>query len=190
MTERPHRIRDPRVLTPPNVLSLFRIALLPPTLLALERQPAWGFLPVLALVGLALGTDALDGLLARRRRWISDTGRALDPLADKVYLGGVLLYLVVRREFPAWLAGLVVGRDLLLLAAAALFLRRHRVVFPANLWGKLSTVLLSLLVLAHLLEARSVAAWLVPAAAASVLVSFGAYAWSAARFVGRRAAAG
>jgi phosphatidylglycerophosphate synthase len=120
----------------------------------------------------------------------------LDPLADKVYLGGVLLFLAVERGFPLLLVGAVLARDVLLVAAGALLARRYGVVFTPSLAGKLSTLLLSVLVVAWVLRgdphlprvagiAAAAAPWLVAGSLAAVLVSLAGYAAAGVRFVRR-----
>ncbi|MFN2431769.1 MAG: CDP-alcohol phosphatidyltransferase family protein [Gemmatimonadota bacterium] len=189
MEPRPFTLRERRVVTPPNLLSLLRVAMLPPSLLALHRQDEWGLAPVVLTLGIGLGTDALDGLLARWQDWISDLGRVLDPVADKLFLGGVVLYLALERDFPAWLVALVVARDLTLVAGSALLLRRYRVAFAANAWGKASTVLLSLLVVAHVVRAGWWIPWLTAGALVTVVVSTALYARDGWRYVSRERAA-
>lgn len=187
MRSQPYRIRDRRWATLPNLFSLVRVLLLVPTLIALEREEVIGPLPGVALVACALGTDVLDGLLARWRGWVSDLGRVLDPLADKIYLGGLVLYLSLARDFPWWLVGFVLARDLFLIAAGALVARRHGVVFAANAWGKVSTVILSLLVLAYLVRWEAAFPWLIAATAATLTLSLYAYVRNALRFLRARA---
>lgn len=183
MGERPFTIRSTRVATLPNALSLIRILLLAPTLVVLEQQESVGTLVVLAVVALALSTDAADGLVARRRGSVSGLGRVLDPVADKIYLGGVVLYLALARDFPGWLVALVIARDLCLVLGSMFLLGRQRVVFAANLWGKLSTVLLGLLVLAYLLRLSAVWPWLAGVAGAAVVVSWISYARTGVRYL-------
>jgi CDP-diacylglycerol--glycerol-3-phosphate 3-phosphatidyltransferase len=175
---------------------VLRLLLVGPSIVALQRQSDWGTLPVLVLVVVALGSDAVDGLLARGRGAVTSAGRMLDPLADKVYLGGVLLFLAVERGFPLLLVAAVIGRDLLLVSAGALLARRHGVVFTPSLAGKLSTLLLSLLIVAwvlrgdpHLPElarvAEAAAPWLVAGSLAAVVVSLAGYVTAGVRYVRR-----
>ena len=178
-------VNDRRLLTPPNVLSLLRLALLPPTLLMLARQDSWGNAPALAALVLGMGSDALDGLLARRRGWVSDVGRMLDPLADKVYLGGVLIYLALERGLPVWLVAVVLARDAALMAATALLVRRHRVAFSANRWGKTATVLLTAVAFAYVLRLDALKPWLLALAGAAVAVSVIGYGLSARAYLRR-----
>jgi cardiolipin synthase len=85
-------------------------------------------------------TDGLDGLVARRLGRLTRLGAWLDPIADKVLLSSAYLALGIAGALPWWLVGIILGRDILILAgaAAALLLTRER-NFPASVWGKLST---------------------------------------------------
>ncbi len=183
MGEQPHQIRNARFFTPPNLLSVLRVVMLLPSILVMERQADWGPLPVIATVGLALLTDAFDGLLARRQGWISDLGRVLDPLADKLYLGGLGIYLALERGLPWWLLGLLLARDLFLIAASAMLVRRYRIVFSPNVWGKLATVSLSVVVFAYFLEVNVVKPPLLAFTTAMLALSMVGYVRNATRFV-------
>lgn len=152
----PERVRGKlRVATLPNLLSLTRVLFLVPILYLLRRpDPAsdlWAFV-LLFVAGLS---DLLDGFLARARGEVSPSGKIVDPLADKILIGGLILYLGAERDFPLWLVVLVLVRDLGLVLVAALFLRRDRVVFAADWSGKLTTFFLLCLIVVHILEWRS-----------------------------------
>jgi CDP-diacylglycerol--glycerol-3-phosphate 3-phosphatidyltransferase len=117
----------------PNLLSLSRIALMPFILVAL-RQGRDGVL--LALMLAAAATDYLDGFLARRAGRVTDLGKILDPLADKVCVDSMAVALALWRDFPWWAAGVIVGRDLLILAGGLLLVRSTKTVPVSNLPGK------------------------------------------------------
>jgi CDP-diacylglycerol--glycerol-3-phosphate 3-phosphatidyltransferase len=81
-------------------------------------------------------SDGLDGYLARRRNQVTDLGIMLDPIADKVFAGVLVIMLIIFRDFPLWLAAAIIGRDLAILALGAVLLgKRHKPVSP-NLTGK------------------------------------------------------
>ena len=85
-------------------------------------------------------TDVVDGFLARRFQASSRLGAYLDPIADKVLLSGTFLVLALTGAMETWLAVVVLGRDVLILAAAGvLYLATGRRNFPPSPWGKLST---------------------------------------------------
>lgn len=121
----------------PNLLSLLRIALTPYLFLLMARHQFRALLPWFIAIAL---TDVIDGWIARRFQASSKLGAILDPLADKFLLSGTFLTLAWTAAIPAWLAVVVLGRDaLILLAAAVLYLTGSRRTFPPSVWGKLST---------------------------------------------------
>jgi CDP-diacylglycerol--glycerol-3-phosphate 3-phosphatidyltransferase len=119
-----------------NLFSLFRLAVIP-VIWHFLKQPdsksAYIALLILILAGL---TDWLDGYLARKLNQISKMGMVLDPLADKILAGALVIMLIFARDFPIWLALVIVGRDLLILLASSILLRGKNLVVQSNLTGK------------------------------------------------------
>ena len=102
-----------RLLTVPNVLSALRLGLVPVFI--------WLFLTgrektAVLLYGVGASTDWLDGYIARRTNQISELGKLLDPLADRIYIAALVVVLTISGTLPLWLAAGVLGRDALLLA--------------------------------------------------------------------------
>lgn len=171
--------------TLPNLLSIARLALLAPVLYLLS-QPQPANVSAAAILLVAGVTDLLDGFLARRRGSVSPSGKVVDPVADKVLIGGLILYLAAARDFPIWLVAAILVRDAALITGAWLLYRHDRVVFGADWSGKLTTFTMGLLVLAYVLEWRPLypyLAVLATLALAASYVSYGgrAYAYLAAR---------
>jgi cardiolipin synthase len=106
-----------RVLTVPNLISAVRIAMIPVfwTLIVDEDTTTWG----IALFGVVVATDWVDGTIARRTGQVSELGKVLDPVADRAAIAAGLIALVVRGAFPAWAAALILVRDVAVLAAGA-----------------------------------------------------------------------
>src|SRR5260370_7724512 len=101
------------------------------------RHDYRGLLWPFALVGI---TDVVDGFLARRWHASSRLGAYLDPVADKILLSGAFLVLALTGAIETWLAAVVLGRDLLIVAGAGvLYLAKSRTAFPPSPWGKVST---------------------------------------------------
>lgn len=90
----------------------------------------------LFLVGIV--TDSIDGALARRRNLVTDLGKLLDPIADKVLIGGALVGLSILGELPWWVTGVVLAREFGI-TIWRFFALRDRVV-AASIGGKLKTV--------------------------------------------------
>jgi len=149
-------------------------------------------LVALAIFVLAAATDRLDGWLARRYELITDLGKLLDPIADKLLIGAALVCLSLLGELPWWVTIVIAVREIGI-TVMRFFLLRY-VVLPASRGGKLKTVLQSmaitlfLLPLHHLPEFVRVLAWTVLIAAVVVTVVTGLdYVRTAVRV--RRAAA-
>lgn len=122
----------------PNLLTLLRIALTPVIVLAILRGQ---FRAALYWCIAAALTDALDGWIARHYQASTRLGQILDPIADKLMQGAVFLSLGFQGAVPAWLVGLIFGRDLVLVLGAVILrvLGKHS-TFPPTLWGKVSTI--------------------------------------------------
>jgi len=102
----------------PNIICLLRMALVLPIILALLDGR---HLPALLLIFVAGFSDGVDGFLAKRFDWRTRLGGILDPLADKLLLVSVFLTLTWLGLTPVWLAGVVVGRDLVIVAGATAY---------------------------------------------------------------------
>jgi cardiolipin synthase (CMP-forming) len=128
-----------RIFTVPNALSFVRILLIPVfvTLLAGEGTRLAGFV----LMGAVLSTDWVDGVIARRTGQVTELGKVLDPVADRLAVITALVTLVVLRLFPLWAAGIVVARDLALLAGG-LYLFRKGIRIDVRMIGKYATFVL------------------------------------------------
>ena len=126
-----------RVLTIPNALSFARILGVPVFLwlVLVPHADAWA----LALLVLAGITDWLDGAIARATGQTSRLGAMLDPLADRLYIAATLLGLAVRSIIPWWLVGILVLRELMLLALLPLLRRRGLLTLPVTVTGKAAT---------------------------------------------------
>ncbi|WP_246299360.1 CDP-diacylglycerol--glycerol-3-phosphate 3-phosphatidyltransferase [Microcella indica] len=124
-----------------NIITVVRILLAPVFVLLLVLdggQDGWLRLAAAALFILAIATDGVDGMLARRRNLVTDLGILLDPIADKLLTGAALVMLAVLAELPVWVVVVILVREwgITLFRFAML---RDRVI-PASRGGKLKTV--------------------------------------------------
>ncbi|MEX0821195.1 MAG: CDP-alcohol phosphatidyltransferase family protein [Rhodothermales bacterium] len=140
-----------RFWTLANMLSMIRLLLVVPiTYLILTDGPmGWLF----GLIGLALVTDWFDGRIARWSSTVSEWGKVLDPLADKIAGVAIVMALVVRGSLPTWFLTLLVVRDALIVLGGVVLARRTGHVVMSGLMGKIAVTALSLTVLAALLRA-------------------------------------
>jgi cardiolipin synthase len=130
----------------PNLISLFRLLLVPPVVLLILSDR---YLAALVLFFIAGLSDAIDGFLAKRFGWSSELGGFLDPLADKLLMVGVVLALTIEGLIPIWLAAVIVLRDVAIVGGALcyrLFVGRFHAA--PTLVSKLNTGVLIILVLA------------------------------------------
>jgi cardiolipin synthase len=134
----------------PNLITALRILLVVPLCRLIAIGHYDGALLVAAIAGFS---DALDGFLAKRFGWQSWIGGMLDPIADKLLLTAAFVWLALAGELPVWLAALVVGRDLAIVAGAIAY---HNLIgrfdaAPTRL-SKLTTVIQIAFVLVELLR--------------------------------------
>jgi cardiolipin synthase (CMP-forming) len=125
------------VLTVPNALSFGRILSIPLFwwLIVHESTTTAG------LIGFAAmgATDWIDGYIARRTGQVSEIGRVLDPLADRLAIASGLIALVIRGAFPLWAALLILIRDALVLLVGAALLVGRGVRLEVRSLGKMAT---------------------------------------------------
>ena len=125
-----------------NIVTVARILLAPLFIwMLLADDGELGLLRYLAagLFVLAIATDSLDGQLARRRNLVTDVGIILDPIADKVLIGGALVALSILNELPWWITIVILVREfgITIFRFAVL----SKIVIPASRGGKLKTVI-------------------------------------------------
>lgn len=96
---------------------------------------------VLLLWIIAAVTDILDGWVARRRDEISELGKLLDPLADKLVMGFSFISLMIWYDLPLWLGLTYIVKELVQIVGSAFFFFRDSLVEASNIWGKAGTVL-------------------------------------------------
>lgn len=136
----------------PNILSVIRLFMVPVFIVYYFR---YSVLPkTLISAGvfiLAWITDALDGYLARRNNWITDVGKILDPLADKLMqLAAAVCFSIDNKIFLIFLIPLVI-KELMMLIGAIIVMRSKKTVVQASWYGKVATVLLFICALTRII---------------------------------------
>jgi CDP-diacylglycerol---glycerol-3-phosphate 3-phosphatidyltransferase len=122
-----------------NVLTLVRISLIPVLVAVLLSTLANSDLLAAIVFIIASATDALDGWLARRRKEVTQFGKLMDPLADKLLITSALVSLVALYRLDAWVAMVIIAREFAVTGLRMLAVEQGEVV-PASVWGKLKTV--------------------------------------------------
>lgn len=135
--------------TPSNAISAMRAVMLVPAVFAIAAN-----YPTLALsiFVIAFLSDLLDGYLARKLKTVSEIGKVIDPLADKIFIGGVILTMGFTGHIPIWFMGVVIFRDLIIFAVGVWATRKLSVVLPSNYYGKGAVLTISLTLFLALLE--------------------------------------
>jgi CDP-diacylglycerol---glycerol-3-phosphate 3-phosphatidyltransferase len=122
----------------PNILTLARILAVPVIVVALLGETPNGDALAAAVFALAAASDGLDGYIARRRRNVTNFGKLMDPLADKVLVIAALVSLVSLDRLAAWVAMVIIARELAVTGLRQIAIEQGHVI-PASLWGKLKT---------------------------------------------------
>jgi len=124
----------------PNKITIFRVCMIPffVFFMLTEAVPANEYIAV-AIFILAALSDALDGYLARKHHLVTNFGKFMDPLADKLLVCSALICFVEQGLMPAWIALIIIARELIIdgfrLVAAG-----KGIVIAASIWGKAKTV--------------------------------------------------
>lgn len=136
-----------RIFTIPNLLSFFRLCMIPAFmwLYCVEKNYLWTGI-ILILSGL---TDTVDGIIARKFNMISDLGKMLDPIADKLTQAAMLFCLLTR--FPLMIAplALMVVKEFFMGVTGLLVIQKTGKVFGADWHGKVNTWLLYAMMILH-----------------------------------------
>lgn len=128
----------------PNAITVVRILAAPVfvwMILADAGDDGWVRWAAAVLFILAIATDGIDGYIARSRGLVTDLGKLLDPIADKVLTGGALVALSILTELPWWVTIVVLVREIGITVHRMVVLSDH--VVAAAWMGKLKTVMQS-----------------------------------------------
>ncbi len=140
----------------PNRLTVMRMILVPFFVAALLYPFPHHFLAAFVLFAVASYTDHLDGKIARKRNLITNFGKFMDPLADKVMVLSAMVCLVSLDLADVWIVVLMLAREFMVTSIRLVAADRGRVI-AANIWGKAKTVsqiiaILAVLLMQYLLE--------------------------------------
>ncbi len=131
----------------PNILTVIRFIFIPSIVISLIYD---NYLLALTLFTLSSLTDVLDGKIARKYNAISDFGKLMDPLADKLTQLSVLLTLSIKNVIPIWIVVILVLKETVMIAGAS-FLYGKSLVVSSKWYGKLTTVLIYIAVVSSCL---------------------------------------
>jgi len=121
-----------------NILTMSRIVMVPIIAVLMVYESFWASIAAAAIFGLGTFTDFLDGYLARNYNMESNLGKLLDPLADKLMVCTVLIFLIPMERAPAWIVAVIIGRELAVTGIRAIASEQN-VIIAASWLGKYKT---------------------------------------------------
>lgn len=138
-----------KVMTIPNILSLFRLLLIPVIvwLYVVKEDPVWTTV-MLTLSGV---TDIVDGIIARKCHMVSNFGKAFDPVADKLTQIAMLFCLVTRFRWMLLPLGVLVVKEIFAAVSGLIVIRKTGMVLGAVWHGKAATVSIYTMMIIHLM---------------------------------------
>ena len=142
----------------PNLLTVLRILLVPVLVAALTVEVDHGLAIAAGVFVLAGFTDGLDGYIARSRESITNFGKVMDPVADKLLIVAALMSLVSLGRVAAWVAMVIVAREFAV-SGLRIAAGQQGVVISASTLGKVKTIVQSMAVLALIAAPNEDAVW-------------------------------
>ncbi|MBI1803444.1 MAG: CDP-alcohol phosphatidyltransferase family protein [Ignavibacteriae bacterium] len=127
---------EERIWTFSNALSIVRVLLVVPIAVFLLNNDSTNRIYAAGLILIAALTDLFDGILARNLDQVTEFGKILDPLADKIAVGAVTLILALQTKLPMWYLIMVILRDLLIFLGGLYVTNTKRTVLQSNQAGK------------------------------------------------------
>ncbi|PCC75808.1 CDP-diacylglycerol--glycerol-3-phosphate 3-phosphatidyltransferase [Nannocystis exedens] len=126
------------ILNLPNMITIGRVFLIPPVLMLIDKTDPWRCVLASLLFTVASLLDLIDGWLARRSGLVTVFGKFVDPLADKIMVAAVLIYLVMDDRAPAWLVVLLLTREFYINGLRSLA-SSENIIIAASAGGKAKT---------------------------------------------------
>lgn len=142
-----------------NKLTVLRMMLVPVFLICAMLNTVTGNIIALVIFIIASATDKLDGYIARSRNQITNFGKFMDPLADKLLVTCALIILVEKNIIPAWVVVVIIAREFVVSGLRTLAASQGVVIAASN-WGKLKTVIQMVAIIMGLLFLVYSPAWL------------------------------
>ncbi|MEZ5358051.1 MAG: CDP-alcohol phosphatidyltransferase family protein [Candidatus Zixiibacteriota bacterium] len=136
----------------PNLISIGRLLLLIPTGYFIAQPGNEAKIYALCFLTIAALSDFLDGFLARKLKQQTQLGLLLDPLSDKILAGVLAILLILYRDFPLWLAAVIIGRDIVISLGGLIVKNKIHKVPASTLSGKYCFAAIAILLISYLIE--------------------------------------
>ena len=132
----------------PNKLTIFRVILIPFFVVFLLLDPKNQMYRYIAdaIFIIASLTDMLDGKIARKYHLVTNFGKFMDPLADKLLVCSAMICLIATGQLPAWIVIIIIAREFII-SGFRLIASDNGIVIAASMWGKFKTVCQMLMVI-------------------------------------------
>lgn len=124
----------------PNIVSIIRILLAPFLFISIKNND---IILIVICAAIAIITDVLDGFLARKLDSITEKGKILDPLADKVCVAAAAIAASIYGDMPLILLAAIIARDLIIAVGGFYMIRAKHKVPQSNFWGKITVAIQS-----------------------------------------------
>ena len=137
----------------PNKLTVARVIVVP--FMVLSLLTGWGgeanrYISLILFAGASI-TDWFDGYLARKNHLVTNFGKFMDPLADKLLVCSALICMIELNRLPAWIVIIIIAREFII-SGFRLIAAENGVVIAANYWGKFKTVCQMVMILLLILD--------------------------------------
>ena len=145
-------IKLKEINTVSNYLSLLRLLLAIPFWVLLDDLSSNRYM-LLSLVLFASLTDIMDGYLARKMNQVTEFGKIIDPLADKICIGLIITKLYLIHQIPEYYFFMIIGRDILIFLGGIFLTKKLGRVLPSNMLGKITVLIIGIVIILTLLQA-------------------------------------
>lgn len=164
----------------PNKLTIFRVILIPVFIvfLLVPMVPSHNYIALIIFIVASL-TDLLDGMIARKYNLVTNFGKFMDPLADKLLVCSALICLVELSLIPAWMVVVIIAREFII-SGFRLVASDNGVVIAASYWGKIKTTIQMVMVclmIANIKEIQIITDIVAWAAVLLTVISLVDYIW-------------
>lgn len=140
----------------PNKLTMFRVFLIPFFVFFLLAPyfPDYGKYIAAVIFIIASLTDLLDGKIARKYNLVTNFGKFMDPLADKLLVCSALICLVETKQLDGWIVIIIIAREFII-SGFRLIAAEHQIVIAASYWGKFKTTFQMLMIIVLILDIKN-----------------------------------
>lgn len=150
------KINKKEIFNSSNILSTLRLLLAIPFIILFEYWEQPGIKQVIIYLVVFAGiTDILDGYLARKLNQITEFGKIIDPLADKIAMAAVLIGILSNKLLPFYYFILIICRDLLILLGGIFIAKKTGFILPSNIIGKITVIIIGIVILLALFGLNS-----------------------------------